>query len=259
MVTSPAMPPYSSTTMAMCGGLALHLAQQLVDGLALRHEHRRAASRRSHPAGRSFSAWPECSRPGDVLEVQHAEQVVRRPSPTTGMREKPERRNRRMASSRAGALLDRHHVGARHHHLADEGVAELEDRVDHLALHRLDHLGLAGEVDQVAQLVLGRERAVPEAAARGHDVADQDEQAGDRAQQRGAGAQGRATTSPTSSGCWRPSVRGLTPTTTYEVGGHHDGGDEQHGPPALARTSRPRGRRRPRPRPRRHPQEDARR
>ena len=57
-------------------------------------------------------------------------------------------------------------VGARHHHLADDGVAELEDRVDHLALAVLDHAALLGQVDQLAQLDLGGERALPEALAR---------------------------------------------------------------------------------------------
>ena len=36
MVTRPAVPPYSSTTIAMCVLLGLHLAQQLVDRLAVR-------------------------------------------------------------------------------------------------------------------------------------------------------------------------------------------------------------------------------
>ena len=45
-------------------------------------------------------------------------------------------------------------------------VAELEDRVDHLALAGLDDLAGLGEVDELAQLGLGRERALAEAPAR---------------------------------------------------------------------------------------------
>ena len=62
--------------------------------------------------------------------------------------------------------LDVDHVVARHHHLAGDGVAELEDRVDHLALAGLDDRRRLGEVDQLAQLGLGRERALAEALAR---------------------------------------------------------------------------------------------
>ena len=45
MVTSPAVPPYSSMTTAMWISLRLHLAQQLVDRLAVGHERRRAHHR----------------------------------------------------------------------------------------------------------------------------------------------------------------------------------------------------------------------
>ena len=81
--------------------------------------------------------------------------------------------------------LDVDHVGARHHHLADDGVAELEHRVDHLPLAGLDHRGLLGQVDQRAQLGLGRERALGEPLARGERVADQDQQLRQRAEHPG--------------------------------------------------------------------------
>ena len=57
-------------------------------------------------------------------------------SPTTGIREKPQRRASDSAWRSGLAALDEDHVGARHHDLAHEGVAELEDRVDHLAARR---------------------------------------------------------------------------------------------------------------------------
>src|SRR3712207_7207340 len=56
-------------------------------------------------------------------------------------------------------------VGARHHDLAGDGVAQLEHRVDHVALAGLDDAALLGHVDQLAQLDLGGERPVAEAAA----------------------------------------------------------------------------------------------
>jgi hypothetical protein len=78
--------------------------------------------------------------------------------------------------------LDPHHLGARHHHLAGDRVAEREDRVDHLALAVLHHAPLLGQVDQLAQLDLGGERPLPEAPAGRDHVADQDQQRGERAE-----------------------------------------------------------------------------
>ena len=76
------------------------------------------------------------------------------------MREKPERRKSDIALRSVLSGVEHDHVGARDHDLADDGVAELEDRVDHLALVVLDDVGVAGHVDEVAQLGLGLERAV---------------------------------------------------------------------------------------------------
>ena len=69
-----------------------------------------------------------------------------------------------------------------HHHFAHDGVAELEDGVDHHPLAVLDELVLLGEIDQVAQLGLGRERSLAEALAGRQGVADQDQQLRQRAQ-----------------------------------------------------------------------------
>ena len=62
-------------------------------------------------------------------------------SPITGIREKPLRSASDIAWREVLVALDEDHVGARHHHLAHDGVAELEHRVDHLALAGLDHRG----------------------------------------------------------------------------------------------------------------------
>ena len=45
MVTSPAVPPYSSRTMAMWTLAALQLVEQVVDAHRLGHEERRAQQR----------------------------------------------------------------------------------------------------------------------------------------------------------------------------------------------------------------------
>ena len=102
----------------------------------------------------------------DVLEVEQADARRPRPSPTTGIREKPGAQEQRHRLPQRLVVVDRDHVGARHHDLAHDGVAELEDRVDHLALVGLDHARVAGQVDQVAQLGLALERAVAVALAR---------------------------------------------------------------------------------------------
>ena len=102
---------------------------------------------------------------GDVLEVEQPEHVVRPVADDRDAREAGAQEQRhRLRSVLSG--VDRHHVGARHHDLAHDGVAELEDRVDHLALAGLDERALAGQVDQVAQLGLGLERPVAVALAR---------------------------------------------------------------------------------------------
>jgi hypothetical protein len=53
-----------------------------------------------------------------------------------------------------GAHVEAEHVGARHHHLAHDGVLELEHLVDHLALGAVDHALARADVHQRAQLLL---------------------------------------------------------------------------------------------------------
>ena len=116
-----------------------------------------------------------------VLEVGEAEDVVEVLADHRHPREAAaEEQRHRLAQ--VLVALDVDDVVARHHHLADDGVAELEDGVDHPALAGLDDGRGLGQVDQLAQLGLGRERALAEAAARGDRVADQDQHPRDRAE-----------------------------------------------------------------------------
>ena len=104
-------------------------------------------------------------------------------SPITGMRECPLRTASEVAWPAVLSRFDPHHLGARHHDLARRGVAEFEHRLDHPALVVGHHTALLGQVDDLAQLDLGGERPVAEAAARCQRVADQDQQPADRGQQ----------------------------------------------------------------------------
>ena len=126
--------------------------------------------------------------------------------------------------------LDVDDVGARHHHLAHGGVAELEDRVDHLALVGLDQARGLGEVDHLAQLGLGGERALGEALAGRERVADQDQQPRQRAEhpaeaEHGAGA--RPARSPRRAGGRGCAGRRRPPRTSTTnirpIGGEHRG------------------------------------
>ena len=82
-------------------------------------------------------------------------------SSNAGMREKPPSiaRSMRLLDRRVG--LDRDHVGARQHHLAHDGVAELEDRVDEPPLLALDRLLVGRDVGHRPEVLLGDERACP--------------------------------------------------------------------------------------------------
>ena len=179
MVTRPAVPPYSSTTIGHVDVPRLHLAQQLVDRLGVRDE-----GRRPHDLLDAYGVLAVADlvgAPDQVLEVDDADDVVVVLADHRDPGEAAAQGQRQRLPQRLAAL-DEHHVGARHHHLADDGVAELEDRVDHLPLAGLDEVALLGQVDQVAQLRLGVERALAEAAAGGERVAEQDQQPRHRAE-----------------------------------------------------------------------------
>ena len=79
--------------------------------------------------------------------------------------------------------FDPDHLGARHHHLAGRCIAKFENGLDHPALVGGDHAALLGQVDDFAQLDLGRERPVAEAPTRGQHVAQYHQQSANRGQQ----------------------------------------------------------------------------
>ena len=182
MVTRPAVPPYSSTTIGdvLAGGL--HLREQRVDPLGVGHEERRA-HHLVDALGELDVRRLEVAA-DDVLEVGDADDVVEVLVDDRHAGE-PAAQEQRHRLAQVLEALDVDDVAARHHHLADDGVAELEDRVDHLAFAGLDHRRRLGEVDQLAQLGLGRERPLAKTAARSDGVADHDQHPRDRAQHAG--------------------------------------------------------------------------
>ena len=82
---------------------------------------------------------------------------------------------------------DRDHVGSRHHHLAHDGVAELDDRLDELALLGLDDVLLHREVGHGEELLLRRVRAPLEALARQEHVGEADQAARQQPERAAAG------------------------------------------------------------------------
>ncbi len=206
---------------------ALHLPQQVVDGLAVGHEQRLAhdvVDGGGLGAGRVLVL-----QAGDVLEVDHPEHVVQ---PLAHHRNPGEARAQEQRHRRAqgGARLHRDQRRAWHHHLPGEGVAEFEDRVDHLPLVVLDDLALAGHVDQFAQLGLGGERPVTEPAAGSEHVAHHHEQPCQRPQHPGQCEHHRS--------CHQPDpVRVLAPQRAWpdpdgdERGSRHDADRDQRGLP----------------------------
>ena len=89
-----------------------------------------------------------------------------------------------MATSSAAVTVassgDGDHVRPRHHHLAGDGVAELDDALDELALLVLDHLVLGRRLDDAEQLLLADERTLLEALAGQQHVGQPDQRPADR-------------------------------------------------------------------------------
>ena len=80
------------------------------------------------------------------------------------MRETPGAEEQAHRRADRGVGVDRDHVGARNHHLAHDGVVELEDRVDELAVVLFEHVELGRLVDHAEQLLLARRTSRPRAA-----------------------------------------------------------------------------------------------
>jgi hypothetical protein len=148
-----------------------------------------------------------------VLEVGHAEDVV---GVLAHHRDAAEAAAQREVQRLPDGLaaLDHHDVRPRDHHLADQRVPELEDRVDHVALGALDDAALLGQLHQVAQLGLGGERPVAEALAGRERVADQDEQRGQRPEHPGQRQRDPRAGQRHPLGLLAADGRGATPTKT---------------------------------------------
>ena len=147
------------------------------------------------PISSVSSALGVLVRPGDdVLQVGDPHHVV---GVLADHRDAGEAAAQRQHQCLAEGLvpLDEHHVRARHHDLADDGVAKFEDRADHLPLPRLDLGPPLDVVDEAlhfrppAQLVVDAVTAQRQRA--GHRVKQprqRAEQPVQRAQQRRRGA-----------------------------------------------------------------------
>ena len=148
-VTSPAMPPYSSTTTAWWNLSAcisrIRSDTRLVSGT-------KWAARRWARTG--VGALALSHRPDHVLRVGDADHIVdllidgRHPAVADLQRPLQDGLDRLVG-------IDGHHVGAGHHHLPYHGVAELDDGVDQCPLLGLDDLLLQGHVGHGQQLGLG--------------------------------------------------------------------------------------------------------
>ena len=103
-------------------------------------------------------------------------------SPVTGMREKPLRSASDSAWFEGLVALDEHHVRARHHDLADDRVAELDHRADHLPLARLDLVLGLDVVDQVLDAGAAVQLRVAAMAAERERAGHRVEQARQRAE-----------------------------------------------------------------------------
>ena len=115
---------------------------------------------------------------GDVLQVHHTHHVVEVVADHGDPAEPRSQPQRQRLTQRLGAFYP-HHLGAGNHDLAHEGVAEFEDRVQHLPLLVLDHRVGPCLVEQLTQFGLTHERALAIPLAGRDRVADEDEQGGE--------------------------------------------------------------------------------
>ncbi len=180
-MTSPAVPPYSSTTIAMWNFSVCISRSSSATLLRLGHEMGGPHTRPHRLAGLAGGAAGH-----EILQEDEADDVVVR----VVVRREPrfagfDRGRDRLVDGCIG--FDRDHVGARHHDLAHDRVTEVEDRVDQLALFGLDRVLLRGDVGHRQDVGLGREGAHAHALAGQHDVGEADEPAGEDAQRREVG------------------------------------------------------------------------
>ena len=126
-VTRPAVPPYSSTTIALCSRLRWNSFSRSGHALGLRHEVRRPNQRRDRPAQRRRRTALQ-----QVLDEDEALDVVER------LLEHRDARVLLLAEQRVELLdgrvvLDRDDVGPRRHHLAHHRFAEVGEVAQQLA------------------------------------------------------------------------------------------------------------------------------
>ena len=153
-VISPATPPYSSATIARWNFSACISRISRPTGL---FSGMKRTGRATSSAG--VSPRPSRSAPDQVLGVEQPDDVVAvlAAAPAAGCsRGRWPGRGRRDR----GVVGHDDHVGPRHHHLAGDGVAELDDALDELALLVLDDLVVGGRLDDAEQLLLA-DRTVP--------------------------------------------------------------------------------------------------
>ena len=162
--------------------LGAHLAEQLRHPLLLGHEDRRADR---HPDG--VGAFAGAGPAHEVLQVDEADDVVGRVVFADGQPREPALDGvlDRVLDRVVG--VDRDHVGARQHHLAHDGVTELEDRVDQPTFLAFDGVLAGRDVGHRAEVLLGDEGTLLQAPTGEDDVGDPDEQARQPTQRREVG------------------------------------------------------------------------
>ena len=119
----------------------------------------------------------EVLRVGETGDVVTVAAVHRKPAHPVG--------DRQIEGSRdGGVVVDDEHVGARHHHLAHDGVAELDDALDELALFVLDDIVVRGGTDDAEQLLLADEGSLLETLSWDEHVGEDDERPTHQTQRR---------------------------------------------------------------------------
>ena len=152
----------------------LHLAQQRSNSLGLGHIVRHPSDSLDPPVligtpYRTHQVLSECD-PDDVVDGLP---VDRDPAIASGDRQLEHLLDERVR-------IDGDHVGPGHHHLAHDGVTELDDLMDERPLVGLDRLVLEGDVGKGEQLGLGHvARAGPRAPSWRDDPGNPDQQSRD--------------------------------------------------------------------------------
>ena len=146
MVTSPAVPPYSSSTTARWVLSRFMSASTSSTSARPRHEQRLADDVLDQARG------CRAQRPQHVLGMHHADDLVQRVAVHRVAR--PSRvRHDVGCLGNANVGLDRDHFGARRHHFFGRLLAELEHPFQQSRITRLQRARFAGLFDQDANLL----------------------------------------------------------------------------------------------------------